>query len=236
MFADNPESLVKTICRIPPFAHHPTCSCFDQHVIRVGGAALCLGCVSMASGLILGSVGLLVASQIDPQLILTFGCVRLVAIGTACYIPTVLQLFLQNKYFKILSRALLGVGVVLLWFGAIVLLPSTPSGMLLRVVFVVAFLGVGAATLALRKRRSREIWQTCKYGGFPFCAENLHRCRQSLLDFKENSTGSDRMLAALLVSAMSTDSVGVVVEFSQSKEAVSVFDTHSDPETTVTRG
>ena len=114
MTSKRPRTLVQHLCSVPPFAHHPPCSCFHNHLIRVRGVAFCLGCVCLTGGLVLGSTVLRLVAYINSQLLLSLGCLRFVIIGTACCMPTLIQLRVQQKFFKIFARTLLGVGIVLL--------------------------------------------------------------------------------------------------------------------------
>src|SRR4051794_10177849 len=54
--ADSPAArwFIRQLFRVPRLAHHPTCKCFDNHLIRLGSIALCLGCTCMAMGAITG--------------------------------------------------------------------------------------------------------------------------------------------------------------------------------------
>jgi hypothetical protein len=140
-------------------------------------------------------------AQSQADVLLHCGWAGLVAIGTLCYMPTLFQMKDRRKWFKILARTLLGTGIVLLWFGAIVLLPATVVGLCFRCAFAAVFFGVFVGTLAARKRFAQKPWKTCEQGGFPFCTDNLRQKSDILAGFENASPVGDRLLAGILLSA-----------------------------------
>src|SRR5438445_4423630 len=84
---------IAELFRVPRLAHHPTCRCFDNHLIRLGSIALCLGCTCMALG---ASVGLATLGWLslenwaEVKLIGTWG---FIGIGIGLYGPTLIQPF-----------------------------------------------------------------------------------------------------------------------------------------------
>lgn len=119
--------------------------------------------------MILCSIQIFLISLIDARFFLQVGWQAFVAAGVLAYCPTLIQLFVQNKSFKIAARTLLGESIILLWFGAMVLLPETVVGVVLRGVFISVFFLVMNSTLSFRSRMSRKSPLKCLRGGFPFC-------------------------------------------------------------------
>ncbi len=188
------ETVLQELVKIPRFAHHPTCRCYDNHLLRVGELNLCLGCTSLWSGAVLAA-----------STATAFCCWRgfyasmayawqFIGIGVLLYLPTIVQIFWQYKPFKVVSRALLGVSIALLWFGAILLLPFSSWGGLLRCIFLVTFYVVFTLTQKLRNRFSRSPCESCDHGRYPFCSDNLERVRRVL--------GSDGDIAMMIPSLL----------------------------------
>lgn len=192
-------TLLQRLCSIPPFAHHPTCSCFDHHLVRIGRAALCLGCSSLVVGLLLGAAAILATGVLRPEVFIRVGWLSFVGAGILCYVPTLIQPYVQRKCFKITSRMLLGVGIVLLWFGSMALLPATLLGLCLRAIFVGVFFAVVVLTLRFRRAKSSCPSQNCSAKPFPFCRENLvgHRC-EILAAAKASPCGPEQVFARAL--------------------------------------
>ncbi len=92
-------------------AHHPVCWQFRDHLIRVGGWSLCLGCTGFYGGFIAG-IGLIVFGGLS-----TFSWFELIVLAFILWIPTLLRLgnlmFFNTarKGYKFVFRVLLGVGI-----------------------------------------------------------------------------------------------------------------------------
>ncbi len=92
-------------------AHHPICWQYREHLIRIRGWSLCLGCTGFYSGLFLGFL-LILLGLLDN--IKWFG---LVLLAILLYLPTLFRLanikgFITTKrYLRILFRELLGIGI-----------------------------------------------------------------------------------------------------------------------------
>jgi len=173
--AESPAArwFVRELFRRSWLAHHPTCHCFDRHLLRFGSISLCLGCSCLFSGMLVASVILAWLSWIRFDLLNDLGTWSLVSIGVGLYIPTLAQPFLQRKAFKIVARLFLGVAIPCLWYGAMVLLPWSSSGLRLRIVFMITFWLTYRATQHLRARWTRNPCDSCPHGVFPFCKDNL---------------------------------------------------------------
>ena len=132
--------------RVSRQAHHPLCRCYDNHLLRFGRYAVCLGCACMGAGAVATGAVLAWLSSAHFATLAQWGVWRLVALGVAFYLPALAQPFVQKKTFKVVSRFLLGMAVSCLWFAALVLLPRNVAGMALRGVFVVVFWATWRAT------------------------------------------------------------------------------------------
>src|SRR5437899_7388442 len=96
--ADSPAArwFIRQLFCLPRLAHHPTCRCFDNHLIRLGSIALCLGCTCMALG---AGTGLALLGWLcwqhwaDVQVIGTWG---FLGIGVGLYAPDLVQPFAQH--------------------------------------------------------------------------------------------------------------------------------------------
>jgi hypothetical protein len=217
----NGGTLVQELCRLSPLAHHPDCPCFDDHLIRVGRLALCLGCTSLSIGLCLGSAIIYLAVVFHPIATVRAGCFGHVLVGLACFVPTLVQPYWQKRWFKITARCALGVAIVFLWFGSIALLPETLFGMVLRGVFLSVFFAVATGTMAIRKRHMRQVWRGCKSGGFPFCKENLSR-KAFLFDEDRCRLEDGNGVLVTLLAKVTRDSVGTTdIEFITADKVVS---------------
>lgn len=210
----NEGTLIRELCKLSSLAHHPDCKCFDNHLIRIGRLALCLGCTSLSIGLCLGSTIINLAAAFHPIAIVRVGCLGHVLAGLICFAPTLVQPHWQKKWFKIVARCMLGVAIVFLWFGPLVLLPETLNGVALRGVFVVVFFAVAAATLAIRKRKSQDLWKCCESGGFPFCNENLRRKQFLFAGAKSRVVDADAVLAGILATVAQDGGDTADIEFS----------------------
>jgi hypothetical protein len=212
---DSSSPLIRQLCQVPPLAHHPTCSCFDHHLIRVAGIPLCLGCTSTAAGLILGSTLLLLsaASLQRP------GWPSLILIGICLYLPTLAQPFFQTRLFKIASRTCLGIAVVLLWFGGMVLVPTDVLGITLRLAFLAVFFSVIVLTWVYRRLYTPDPKVRCGSACFPFCVDNLGNHRPTLESARTSECHGDKLLAVALLDQLSSSSLGAAQNPSDEAEA-----------------
>jgi len=153
-----------------PFAHHPHCSRHSHHLIWVGGHPLCLGCSSLYSGV---PIGIFVSSVTDWS---EFGLATWIAIHIAALLPTVVQPFFQEKWFKILSRTLLGVACGSYFFsGMLKVAFFFDNPWIWRSAVIVAFLSLYALLSEWRRRNANDPCKMCPLGQFPTCDWNLPR-------------------------------------------------------------
>lgn len=171
-----------TMLALKPFAHHPDCLCYRSHLLRLGSLPLCLGCTCMVLGMVVASVVLCLAAVFELEAFNRLTVAQCTVSGVALYLPTLGQPFWQWRPFKIVSRFLLGGGVVLLFFGGIVLLPETVTGLAFRMLFVIVFCATLHLSLRLRQQCSASPARNCRHGGFPFC-----QSRDQMIDFISES-------------------------------------------------
>ncbi|MGL4555238.1 MAG: hypothetical protein ACRC33_29070, partial [Gemmataceae bacterium] len=182
----------------PPLAHHPTCRCYDAHLIRVGPVALCLGCTCLGVGV---AAGLLTTPALAG-----LGAGPLFLAGVGLYLPTLAQPFVQVRAFKAAARLLLGAAIVLLWLGGFVLPPLTPAGAGVRVGFVALFAAVFRLSMRLRARFTPRPCDICPHGRYPLCEGNTGRVER-LLDELRAASPADAERAAGLVAAGDVDAL-----------------------------
>lgn len=151
-----------------PGAHHPHCSRHDHHLIWIGRRPLCLGCTSLYSGIVMGT---LVVWMVAPNHV-TMGA--WILIHLTLLFPTVVQPFLQVKIFKIFSRTLLGVCCASYFLTGFFVELSVDRWIFFLSQLVAFVLGY----LVLSKWRARRIdnpCSKCPLGHFPVCEWNLPR-------------------------------------------------------------
>lgn len=204
----------------PRFAHHPDCSCFDGHVLRIGKLVLCLGCTCLATGV-------LVATAILVSLFLDHGmpdgwCATLVFVvtGVCLYAPTLLQPFCQWKPFKGASRFLLGAAIATLGAGGLVLPPLNAFGFTARAVFMVGFWLVCKATLRQRARWTPDPCSRCGASVFPFCQDNRPRVVSLVAELRRNAGPEDAAFVAFAAALAGDDAAGVSVDVTSMRALV----------------
>ena len=195
--ADRPAArrLVARLFRFPDWAHHPLCTCFDGHLLRLGPLAVCLGCACLAIGALSSMLALMGAWQHEPWLLHGWG---LFAAGMLCWLPTLAQPFCQHKGFKAASRFLLGAALPCLLLAGLVLPPLTPTGLALRLGFVALFVGCFVLASRLRRRFTPDPCATCPHGSWPLCAGNLPRVRKLLAEARAEVPGFVLALETLI--------------------------------------
>lgn len=180
------EGFFTAVYGLPAFAHHPTCDCYDGHLLRFGKISLCLGCVCLTSGAVFFVSLFLVAQLVYQPLLPMKSLVVSWLFGLVLFSPTLAQPFLQRKAFKVLSRFLLGGSIVCLFYGAIFLIPFTLMGILIRIVFCLFFRFVYRKTQRFRDQYTADPKEKCSRGCFPFCEGNRERLQSILEDIKAN--------------------------------------------------
>ena len=196
----------------PRFAHHPDCRCYDAHLLRCAGIPFCLGCTSAVCGATFAAAALWAAWSQSPETVRAWGTPGLVTAGCLLFLPTLAQPFVQRKPYKILARSLLGVAVVLLCFGAMVMLPYTATGMLLRAVFLGIFMATFRATLRFRAAFAKDPTRDCPGAGYPLCRDHLDRLQPLLGRLERMAKPEDAPFVAFANALLRGDGDGISVE------------------------
>lgn len=195
------DSLSSVLSRLNDFGkgpvHHPPCPRHDDHLLYFKGQPYCLGCFCVYSGMGLG-----VPVMLFFVYYLGFEVWTLALIGfLLSLLPSLLQIKIQVKSFKIFSRTILGVGM-LLWFASILLmLPLNLTGLLLRVGGVIFYLAVALITLSLRRRFGKAIHcEDCPEGNFPICEFRLPMIEEMIEELEEKGE-KDGLVYDFLISS-----------------------------------
>jgi hypothetical protein len=196
---------------LPALAHHPNCSCFDRHVLRLGRLVLCLGCTCAAAGAVLACVLLAWVYGEATSVVQTTGVTGFMIIGVGLYTPTLLQPFCQAKPYKMLARTMLGMGVVVLWVGALVLLPLDMQGFALRICFVIIFWLVYRWTLWMRGAFTPDPCRRCSSAGYPFCPDNQRRLMTLVRELERRARPEDAAFVAFANALSGGETAGVTV-------------------------
>ncbi len=150
--------------------HHPPCPRHDNHLIYIKERPFCLGCFSfyMGTAISIPAIYLLVfALDLDMMTVGSIGAIL-------AMVPTLIQIKLQVKAFKIFSRSILGVGILVWFWALLVMMPYTTQGMILRAVGIVWFFFMVGTVHYLRNRYGKGMHcKDCPEGDFPICSYRL---------------------------------------------------------------
>lgn len=216
---------ISQLFRRKRLAHHPTCRCFDNHLIRFGSVALCLGCSCLALGALAGVIVLTWLTWTQFDVLQSFGVWNMVGIGVGLFLPTISQPFIQRKLFKIASRLALGLSIACLWYGALVLLPLNTAGHILRGIFALIFWLTYHLTQRWRRRYTLNPCDHCPHGVYPFCEGNRERLGVLLNELRQRALSEDQTFVDI-VSAMSGVEVhGINVEVMSTRHVLQKSET-----------
>ncbi len=137
-------------------SHHPLCGRFDDHVFKIRGRYVCIGCATVYPSALVTALLLLIMSPISFSIIFP--------ISLSFFAMNLMRLLTKNHRFSILFNACLGISLGAALFSAI----YAPEGLQLAV--VIAGLAVVISFSFLKGRR---VFATCKscqrYREFPSC-------------------------------------------------------------------
>ena len=166
-------------------AHHPDCSYHDHHIIRIMNHPLCLGCVSMYSGIGIGILLLWILHVQD----VSWPLMLLIGLGLAP-LPY-LQMHFQKKWFKILARSGLGVGSSLFIGAALFFAPINLEGMLIRIAVIGIYVLLSRHALSRRQKKMDRPCDTCTEGVFPLCGWNKDKILSASNNYDLDSEGKE---------------------------------------------
>jgi hypothetical protein len=204
----------------PRLAHHPHCRCFDNHVLRLGPLVLCLGCTCVACGACAAACVLLWLCAEKWSLVEEVGTIGFLACGVALFAPTLIQPFFQWKPFKMTARGMLGASIMLLWFGAIVLLPVSLAGFALRFVFVFIFVIVFRLTQWQRLRYASNPCSRCEGMVYPFCSDNRSRLGPLVAQLESKARPEDAPFVAFARAIAGDSADGTSIEIAVLRDCV----------------
>jgi len=180
------SKFIENLGMTPWLAHHPACKYHHNHIIWVGNLPLCLGCSMMGSGMF---VGIMLIPYLGILKDLPFFV--LLSLGVLLYIPAVLQIWIQQKNYKILARFSLGIAVIFLCYAGLWLTPISTVGLILKLGFITIFYIVWNLTLRLRSQYSKSPCQNCPEGRFPLCSYTTHRIPKLAQQYFSESDGTN---------------------------------------------
>lgn len=162
--------------------HHPPCPRHDDHLLYIRGRPFCLGCVFSYTGMVLGvPIFLLFYFFFNP------GVLALALLGfLIAFLPSLLQIKVQIKLYKIFSRTSLGIGISLYLASIILLLPLDMEGFVLRIGGIVFMVGVAYGTQHLRNQFGKTSHcAECPEGEFPICTFRLPLIKNMIGEMEE---------------------------------------------------
>jgi len=150
-------------------AHHPHCERHHNHLLWIHGHPFCLGCVCMYTGVVIGIPLVLVIDWASMSFL------QWVIFISSILAPTIIQIRVQRKIFKIMSRTLLGVSISLYLISGLFFIPPTFSKWLFRALILGIFVIVHQTLKRLRNRCTKSPCEDCPLGYYPTCEWNLPR-------------------------------------------------------------
>ena len=192
------------IGKLKPFAHHPDCEFYDNHLIKIFSFTFCLGCFSMSVGIF---ISLVVSYFVFEYFTFTYFFYLLPII---LLIPTFIQPHYQNKLFKIFSRICLGLGIGFYFYPLIFVISYNAINIIIKTLFVLFFVAITKMTLMYRNNKTPNPCSECKFGAKPICRHYLHEYEQ-LLD-SAIIKGEDDSVELLkgIIKSIKENTVGII--------------------------
>ena len=177
--------------------HHPPCPRHADHLIYIKDRPYCLGCACAYAGIGIGGPLFFFFTFFLEMEVVIFA----ISAFVISLIPSLLQIKIQRRTFKIVSRILLGVGIVF-WFGPILLLlPWNMNGLVFRIGGILFYIVVAVIVNALRLRSSRGTHcERCPEGEFPICTYRLPMIEEMISDLEKKGE-QDKNAYGFLVSS-----------------------------------
>lgn len=150
-------------------SHHPHCDRHRNHLLWIRGHPFCLGCVCMYTGIVIGIPLVLVIDWSGMSFL------QWAIFISGLLAPTAIQIKVQRKIFKIISRTLLGISISLYLISGLFLIPAPFSGWLFRALVLGIFVLTYHTLKRLRHRYTKSPCEDCPLGYFPTCEWNLPR-------------------------------------------------------------
>ncbi len=144
----------------------------------------------------------------------------MVGLGVVLFTPTLFQPFWQVKVFKVISRFFLGISVVLLWYGAMVLLPWTFMGFVLRLVFVAIFVQTFRLTQKWRSKKTSNPCERCPFGVYPFCKGNQMKVNTLVTELQRRACPEDKAFVKFAMNLASAGWTDTNIEIMSIGEAI----------------
>ena len=179
-----------------------------------------MGCTCVVCGAFAAACALLWLCAEKWSLVEGLGTIGFLACGVALFTPTLIQPFFQWKPFKMIARGMLGTSVVLLWFGAIALLPVSIEGFALRFVFVFIFAMVFRATQWQRMRYASNPCSRCEGMVYPFCSDNRSRLGPLIAQLERKARPEDAPFVAFARAIAGDSADGTSVEIAAIRDCV----------------
>lgn len=137
-------------------SHHPLCGKFDDHVFKIRGRHVCIGCTTVYPSAVVAAVILIVSGQTS------FGIVFPVALLS--FAVNLTRLLVRSHRFSVLFNACLGVSLSASILSAF----HAPEGLQLPIIIV--GLSVAFSFSLLKGYRVFAVCKSCeRYGEFPSC-------------------------------------------------------------------
>ena len=163
-------------------AHHPTCYRHDHHLIRIFQNDLCLGCTCGLSGGLIGLI--LYYSVLSSNL-----SIDLLFYSLLFLIPTLIQPFYQKKWFKMISRTMLGFASAIYLLTTLHLFSYDMIGFCCKFL-ALAFMYLMSKVLSRwRKTKTPNPCQNCPHGQYPMCDHVLDLSEDELLLIAQRPDG-----------------------------------------------
>jgi len=186
MFSGIKKKFPKTLVKDINLAHHPTCEKYDNHIIRIFGRALCIGCTFFYTGFIISTIIFFSTANI---FIRNWNISMIIwAIGFVLFSLFLVQLQIKEiKILKIILRFCLGFGSSLMIFSILVKIPFNWIGIVVRIIAVVFYYFLYKLFFKLRKRKTDNYCIDCPKGKYPFCKHNLQRISETIKEMQNKN-------------------------------------------------